>query len=497
MSEDFKNGDEKKGSFSWSDEKNAALGNYNRQSGKNNDYASSIFSSSYSGMGEGGSNLNYSGKMTGGYKYDFPEEDYVYNPGVYASSSRSGSEIFSDRPPKRSDSTAQRTSLQQRRMPSSQTGPGTQQKVRPPEQKRPTKKKQEPKNKKGEKKKTNGKKHFSESETKKRQMPKDAKQVSQKNREMQRTEKHANETAKLRRQANESANKRELERQKRERAQIEKNNRRFEQSRSSGKSADESRLEQVHKKKRSRKFHAVIWVCCVVFAAVVVVFSLCVFKGAPIENIVIEGSKTYETDEILSAASIAKGDNMLLIREKKTSKKVSTLLPYIESVEVKYELPDTLKLTVTETKDKIHIVNGKGYICIDSNNKVVSDSKKKIASGNYKLVGLESQEYTLGYTFEPNEENGNEEKFKIAKEIIDALETVGIENCKTIDLSNLERISISCGKNLTLYVNKKTPYQKRLELAKEQIELKSQESIKAYFDLRFDGMVVYKDGELA
>lgn len=514
MLQEHKNGEESRNQsgFSWTAEKQAVLDSYNK-SGRSTDNSSSIFTNR-EGFANGES---YS---ENGYKYDYPVDNgYVYDPNIYASSSRSGSGIFSDIPKNQQSGANVRYSNSaiggaNRSRSSAEAGRRTP--VRQPQaNQKSVSRGASSKNRNIQKNRTQESAKVSAAQRRNTAgYEKYAAVGSAKDRNIKSKQRPASQSKKrtlLNFSGNKKAQKRselarrkEIERLKKERARIVKSNSEYDKARSQGHSADESRLKQVHKKKRSRKFYAVICVAATVIVALCAGLGYCVFYGAPIASIVIEGSVTYKEAEILEAGEISQGDNMLLIRKSKTSRKISKTLPYIESVDVKYEFPDTLKLVINETGDKIQIENGNVIITLDGNDKVLSATKKKLKSGIYRIKGLEKQDYALGEIFVPAvqvDENGNKlkdtnrKKYEIAKEIMKSIEMVGIADCRTIDVSDLKRIAISCGKNLTLYADTNTPFEKRLSTAKYGIDTGKGSGINQYADMRFGDSVIFGTSE--
>lgn len=470
---------ESRGSFSWKAETNEALGSYIEKGKDKSSYASSIFSSP--------NNTDYS-SLSDGYKYDFPKDNgYIYSPSAHTSSSQSKSAIFSDRTEK--NSAPQKRQTAERKDVKQQQGKGT-------------KKKNPPSKKEAQKKDgrfdfisglgSGAKKRGEESgKDNRRENPgRPPRKRPPQNRASSDERRRKEESALQRRQAQSRQN-RELERERRESVRRDRNNIRFDDSRTKGISADESRRAQMKKKQTNRKFYAVICALVLIIGAVAALAGYGIVEGAPIAKIVVEGNETYKKKDILAAAGITTGDNMLLIREKKTNSVISTSLPYIESVEVKYEFPDTLKLNITETKDKVHIMMGKNMLTLNANGKVLSNKKKKISGGNYKIIGIEKQDYNIGYVFEADKDNGNDKKYALAKEIIETLEKTGITGFRDISFEDMKCITVSTTEGISLYINEKTPLERQFNLAKEAIAEKQKTKAKGYFDLRFDEMVVH------
>ncbi len=67
-----------------------------------------------------------------------------------------------------------------------------------------------------------------------------------------------------------------------------------------------------------------------------------------VEEIVVSGSAVYTDEEVVAAAGVERGDNLFLVGEMQTSRRILDQLPYLKDVNLRRVLPDTLVITVTE-----------------------------------------------------------------------------------------------------------------------------------------------------
>lgn len=293
-------------------------------------------------------------------------------------------------------------------------------------------------------------------------------------------------------------------------------------------------------KRRRRKAAIIITVAVFCIAAAAGIAAFCITKGAPIEKIVIDGEKLYSEKEILNAAGISAGDNMLMIRAKKTNGDLTKKLPYISKVKVGYKLPDTLRLTVSETSDKFYIVCGKSFLSLDETNKILSDSKKKMKSGLFRIEGLESQKYEVGEFFVPadsqpetetskgeeakdtdkgkeetetaakpaeqekkqyNSVKYNRQKFDAAMKLINAVKKSDLKKCSVINVADLDKIYVVYDGRVKLYLKADSDFDYALKFAAKSLRDPRIESAVAisessYIDLRLGNQAVFKAGEL-
>ena len=64
--------------------------------------------------------------------------------------------------------------------------------------------------------------------------------------------------------------------------------------------------------------------------------------------IVVEGNERYSKEQIIAAAGVQQGDNLVLLNKYKVKQAVFDALPYVETVAISRKYPDALILTVTE-----------------------------------------------------------------------------------------------------------------------------------------------------
>ena len=84
----------------------------------------------------------------------------------------------------------------------------------------------------------------------------------------------------------------------------------------------------------------------VVAVVVAVVFAVSIFFR--VRNVNVSGADKYTAWEIMEASGIKDGDNLLSLPNARISGRITAALPYIGSVRVSIQLPDTVNIEVTE-----------------------------------------------------------------------------------------------------------------------------------------------------
>ena len=274
----------------------------------------------------------------------------------------------------------------------------------------------------------------------------------------------------------------------------EKTNKDFVRLRNRGKTADEARIIINRKKIRTNRLKTLSSVAVLFVFALTFLISYSYFKGAEIAEIKIENDGIYTDTEILEAAQLGTGMNMLTVREKQVNDNVTTVLPFISQIGVDYKLPDVLELNVVTTKEQLILKCARKYICVDSTGKVVSDKKKKLTEGQFLVQGLSEQEYTVGESFKPSEENT--ERFKIALEFAKAAEKADTLNYGVLDLKDLKDITFTYRSKIRLYLGDGKNLQKKIESAVGIMNESDIGDKTGYINLKYDIGAYFMEGSM-
>lgn len=261
-----------------------------------------------------------------------------------------------------------------------------------------------------------------------------------------------------------------------------------------GKTADEARAILIKRKikiKRIKTFGSVVFFF---LFALSFLLSYSYYQGAEIAEIIIAGDEVYTDAEILEAANLSTGMNMLTVREKKVNSDVTTVLPFISQIGVDYRLPDTLALDIVSTKERLILKCEKKYICVDKTGKVVSDKKKKLTEGQFLVQGLSEQEYTVGEPFVVSEENA--ERYKVACAFAKATENADTLNYGVLDLKDLKDITFTYRSKIRLYLGDSDNLEAKLESAVNIMKTADVGDKTGYINLKYDIGAYFMEGSM-
>ena len=136
------------------------------------------------------------------------------------------------------------------------------------------------------------------------------------------------------------------------------------------------------------KLLAFVLICTAIALALTLFFR--------IRTIDVSGSQRYSAQEIIDAAEVQVGDNMFLMNKYRAAERIRRALPYIETVQFRRDMPDGLRIIVTECTDPAAIVqDGKAYLLCSTGN-IVDELTAAAAKGRMQVKGLTLLEPSVG-----------------------------------------------------------------------------------------------------
>ena len=269
---------------------------------------------------------------------------------------------------------------------------------------------------------------------------------------------------------------------------------RFNRRRRNGDSGDDIRRDEVLRKRRKRRVAAVLTVIAVLIVAGAAALIYALVVGAPIAQIVVTGDSVYSQEEIVNASGVMTGENMFRVSERAMNKRICALLPYVGSVDVKYQLPDVLELAVTDTTDKYLISGKSAFLCLSETQKILSLKKKKPQDGQYRLDGFDATEGEVGAVYKPA--GDDEKRFNAAKEIIAQLENNGLQKANVLDLSDLSHIVLRYDGRVNFYLGTTDNLAVRLRATAEALEKYVSENTIGYLEISYEGKIFFREGTM-
>lgn len=276
--------------------------------------------------------------------------------------------------------------------------------------------------------------------------------------------------------------------------QCEKSNKAFARLIKSGKTTDEARKIIYLRKLRKRRLKNAGSIMFLFVFAFIFVLTYSYYEGARADTIVVSGDEVYSREEILQAAKLTEGVNMLTVRENKVNESVTKDLPFVSTIKLDYDLPDTLKLNVISTTERLIIKNGSKYICVDKTGKVVSEKKKKLSEGTFLVQGMKTQQCTVGEMFTPTTEN--EERFRIVLLLAQAAENNETVTYGIINVEDIKNITLTYNSKLRIYLGDGNNLTSKLAQAEKVIAESNAKDKVGYVNVKYDIGAYYMQGTM-
>ncbi len=247
----------------------------------------------------------------------------------------------------------------------------------------------------------------------------------------------------------------------------------------------EQRRIRIKKAKRRRRI-AVFFATFLLSLIVLVSLSLTVFFK--ITNFSVAGDTRYSVEEIVKSTSI-KADTVNIFRCNLdgVNENIKSTLPYIDSVTIKRRLPNTLVISVKETKARLAAEYGTGYLLLNESCKILEISTD--SKGLITVKCPEALEVSEGNTIGFEDELTLENLIKIIK----ALDNSDLKDIKQIDVRNNNDIKLMYQNRISLVIGTTERIENKFVLAYNAIqnenEISTQE--KGKLDLTIPGKAYF------
>lgn len=201
-----------------------------------------------------------------------------------------------------------------------------------------------------------------------------------------------------------------------------------------------ARGKKNNRRRRRRGSFAPLYklVCLVVIVGAIAAALALFFKA---EHLSVSGNSRYTTTQVMEASGVETGDNLFFLNKYDVAGRISSALPYVESVGIHRTLPDTLNIQITECSCGIAMEQeGKVWVLCQTG-KIVDCLNGKVPEGCTVVTGVTLAEPAVGGTLRAAE--GSEAALEQLREILTQLRSKGmLGDVQTIDLTKTELITV-------------------------------------------------------
>lgn len=218
--------------------------------------------------------------------------------------------------------------------------------------------------------------------------------------------------------------------------------------------------QQKEAKQRTKKrVSPAFWRKLLIMAGITTAVILTMVIFFRVRHVEVEGNSYYTAEEIASVCGVDEGDNLLTLSRGEIAGNIMAQLRYVKDVRVTRELPDTVKLTVTEYPATYAVTDQKGnYYLITCEGEAVEMVGEKEAKDHILITGLNIQATVIGETVaiapDEMEETSEAGKFNAmvrllqaleAAELVKSISTIHIPTARNITLWYTDRFEVSLG----------------------------------------------------
>ncbi len=201
-----------------------------------------------------------------------------------------------------------------------------------------------------------------------------------------------------------------------------------------------------------------------------VVLSFTVFF--PIKNISINKTKNYDSQELLTAIGVIKGDNLLASSESRANKVLKEQYPYIKNVDFNKKLPFTLEINVEEYDVFAQVKVGNKYYRINEECCLLELSSK-YKKGSPVVVGLKTKgEIKVGKKISFNDENA----FSNISKTIETFKDNKFKNITLLNLEDPQDLKVTYDDRIVMLLGSNSNLDKKLAHAKATLEARAKEN---------------------
>ena len=226
---------------------------------------------------------------------------------------------------------------------------------------------------------------------------------------------------------------------------------------------------------KSRRQAARIFARVIYFTIVALVLAAMLFLLAKlffsvediIVNMTVYESQNYDVNTVKDISGVSEGDVLFFADKKKIEENIKTNLPFVDSVSVKKEFPNTVTINIVEEKESFYFEYADRYFVISSDLKVLAffDSVDALVSADYydsimrvELDEVKEVEVTKTVVFFDSEAHRRSEK------VLSAVESSPLYGkISSFDMSELYDLKFVYDSRIDVYFGSHIDFEKKLE----------------------------------
>ena len=186
-----------------------------------------------------------------------------------------------------------------------------------------------------------------------------------------------------------------------------------------------------------------------VFVAICGAIAVALALFFKVETITVTGNSRYTAKQIIDAGGMRVGDNMFFLNKYRASEEITASLPYVETVRISRQLPDTLVVTVTECTAPAAIVQDGKLWLLSGDGKIV-DSKTGDGKQYAVVKGLSLVDPQIGADIQVPEEQQSSAQLLLTllgllrdKDMLSDVQTIDLSDTAEVVMGYLDRFDVT------------------------------------------------------
>ncbi len=232
-----------------------------------------------------------------------------------------------------------------------------------------------------------------------------------------------------------------------------------------------SSKKEVKRKRRRRLKPAFFIMLFAFFFSVLAVLSLTVFFE--VHNVNISGESVYSESELLNAAGIKTGQNLIRLNKEKISVKIEKELPFVKEAVVSKSYPDSVNIKITPAKEYAVVEYNGQYVIVDEDLKALSAERER-REGLIFIKGAQVSNIVLGETVtitDKEQQNLLNQLFNFANSSEMKVTALDITNTVSVSALLEDKIYVSFGSRSN-FENKVNHLKAMFETVKKDMQSK-------------------------
>lgn len=261
------------------------------------------------------------------------------------------------------------------------------------------------------------------------------------------------------------------------------------------------RVSQPQQRSRRRKKNYTLHYLLLFAFCIVLGVTLCTNVLFKVSTIQVKNNSYYSSEEIITRSGIKKEDKLFGINTGYIESMLEDRFPYIQSVEIKRQLPATVVIELVEETPMGAAYTDEGYVIVSSTGKVLKTKVSAPPEGIPVLLGLEDMTYTVGsYLYELAEENGKNTriiapKVQLIQEFSQKAAEYGLAELTYISISDSEEIEALYDGRILIDFGGEIDLEKKLNFVKTVLDqgIANNHPLSGYTNENFEGSIDITD----